>query len=100
MWEIAIKTSLNKLTLHDSFEEMIPEQLRLNKIEVLPISLDDLNVVTKIPFHHRDPFDRLIISQAMTRGIPIVSRDPAFHDYSVDVIWGSLAKDSTNPPDH
>ena len=87
LWEIAIKTSLGKLILGRPFEELIPEQLILNEIGILPIGLDDLSLVAKLPFHHRDPFDRLIIAQAMTKGLPIVSRDAEFARYPVELIW-------------
>jgi PIN domain nuclease of toxin-antitoxin system len=87
LWEIAIKVSIGKLALDKSFEAFIPEQLFLNEIEVLPIGLDDLSLVASLPFHHRDPFDRLIIAQAMTREIPIVGKDSAFAAYPVELIW-------------
>ena len=86
LWEIAIKTSLGKLILGRPFEELIPEQLVLNDITVLPISLDDLSIVVKLPFYHRDPFDRLIIAQAMTRGLPVISKDAEFAKYHVELI--------------
>ncbi|MFH1117870.1 MAG: type II toxin-antitoxin system VapC family toxin [Pseudomonadota bacterium] len=87
LWEIAIKTSLGRLILGRPFEELIPEQIILNAIEILPIDLEDLTMVTKLPFHHRDPFDRLIIAQAMTRAVPIVGKDAEFARYPVDLIW-------------
>ncbi len=87
LWEIAIKVSLGKLTLGKPFEELIPEQLVLNNIDVLPIGLDDLSLVATLPLHHRDPFDRLIIAQAITGELPIVGKDSAFTQYPVDLIW-------------
>ncbi|MGA7876586.1 MAG: type II toxin-antitoxin system VapC family toxin [Desulfoferrobacter sp.] len=87
LWEIAIKTSLGKLVLGRPFEELIPEQLILNRIEILPIGLDDLSEVARLPFHHRDPFDRLIIAQAVRKGLPIVGKDGEFAFYQVQLIW-------------
>ena len=87
LWEIAIKVSIGKLTLRQPFAELISKQLVLNDIEILPIGLDDLNLVTNLPFHHRDPFDRLIIAQAVTKELPIVGKDTQFLNYPVELIW-------------
>lgn len=87
LWEIAIKTSLGKISLERNFEDLIPQQLVSNEIGVLPIRLKHLSVLTDLPFQHRDPFDRLIIAQAMAEGLPILTRDPAFLDYPVQVLW-------------
>ncbi|MDQ7783826.1 MAG: type II toxin-antitoxin system VapC family toxin [Desulfomonilaceae bacterium] len=89
LWEIAIKTSLGRLILGRPFEELIPEQIILNEIGILPIGLDDLSTVIKLPFHHRDPFDRLIIAQAMTKGLPIMGNDAQFARYPVELVWHS-----------
>jgi|SRR5436305_4154712 len=87
LWEIAIKSSLGKLDLEGSFAELFPRQLVSNEIEILPIGLKHLVTLTELPFHHRDPFDRLIIAQARTEGIPVVSSDAAFRDYQVQIVW-------------
>lgn len=87
LWEIAIKYGIGKLSLSRAFSEFIPEQLQINQIDVLPISLPHLATYTELPFYHRDPFDRLIIAQAMVENIPVVSRDRPFQEYSIDVIW-------------
>jgi PIN domain nuclease of toxin-antitoxin system len=97
LWEIAIKSSLGRLTLGRPFEELIPEQLILNRIDVLPIGLDDLSEVVKLPFHHRDPFDRLIIAQAVRKGLPIVGKDGTFAFYPVQLIW---TLDTSQKTDH
>ena len=96
LWEIAIKTSLGRLTLGRPFEELIPEQLILNRIEILPIGLDDLGEVVKLPFHHRDPFDRLIIAQAVRKELPIVGKDGEFAIYPVRLIWDHDASQKTD----
>ncbi len=87
LWEIALKVSLKKLTLGKPFEELIPAQLVLNEIEIVPIDLEALNYLIDLPFHHRDPFDRLLIAQAITKELPLISKDAAFVNYSVDLIW-------------
>jgi PIN domain nuclease of toxin-antitoxin system len=87
LWEIAIKTSLGKLELLLPFNQLIPEQLEQNAITVLPVELGHLSGVTELPFHHRDPFDRLIIAQGLTEQIPVITKDKAFSRYSVQLIW-------------
>ena len=83
LWEIAIKVSLGKLVLNKPFERLFPEQLYFNRIEVLDITVDSLIKLTTLPFHHRDPFDRLIIAQALVEELPIISADAAFDAYQI-----------------
>ena len=87
LWEIAIKLSLGKLVLDKSFERLFPEQLHFNRIEVLDITVDSLIKLTTLPFHHRDPFDRLIIAQALVEGLPIIGADAAFDAYGISREW-------------
>lgn len=87
LWEIAIKSSLGKLTLHEPFESLITEQLALNEIIILPIQIQDLTLVSTMTFHHRDPFDRLIIAQALAHSLAIVTKDEWFASYDVETIW-------------
>jgi len=86
IWEMAIKQSTGKLNLGVPYASFIEEQMRLNNMELLPIKLEHLEVVTSLPFHHRDPFDRLLIAQAMVEDVVIVSADSAFSLYSVQII--------------
>jgi len=87
LWEIAIKVNLKKLTLPDDYERFIPQQMSLNDIQLLPIAIDHLNILAKLPLHHRDPFDRMLIAQAMQEGIQIISVDTKFDDYDVERKW-------------
>ncbi len=87
LWQIAIKSALGKLTVIQSFEDLISDQLKRNDFTVLPISLDHLATLTTLPFHHRDPFDRLLIAQARTDDRPIITKDKIFNDYEVRVVW-------------
>ena len=87
LWEIAIKHGLGKLTLEHPFGELMPRQLAVNNIEAFPITLPHLTAYVALPLHHRDPFDRLIIAQAQSENLPVVSKDAAFADYDVDVRW-------------
>ena|SRR5205085_11445779 len=87
LWEISIKASIGKLTLAQPFDIFVPQQLADNDIEILPISLAHLGFVSTLPFHHRDPFDRLLIAQAMIEQVPIISADTVFDAYSVERLW-------------
>lgn len=87
LWEIAIKTSLGKLTLSTPFSELIPAQLKLSGIDVLNIKLDHLSTLTSLPFHYRDPFDRLLSAQALVEELSLISIDAAFDTYGVTRLW-------------
>lgn len=87
LWEIAIKHSLGKLKLAQPFEEIFPHQLEINSLSLLGIRLPHVMKVSSLPFHHRDPFDRLLIAQSLSEAIPIISADDAFDDYGVERIW-------------
>ncbi len=87
LWELAIKVSIGKLTLAQPYDIFVPQQLRESAVDVLPISPAHLGTVSTLPFHHRDPFDRLLIAQAMIEQLPIVSMDAAFDAYSVQRLW-------------
>jgi Uncharacterized protein conserved in bacteria len=87
LWEIAIKVSLNKLMLPDSYEQFIPQQITVNNIEILTITFEHLTVVSSLPFHHRDPFDRLLIAQSISENLQIVSVDTQLDRYGVSRKW-------------
>lgn len=87
LWEIAIKVRLGKLDLDRPFEQVFPERLHFNRIAILDITVDSLIKLTTLPFHHRDPFDRLIIAQGLVEGFPIISVDTKFDAYGVDREW-------------
>lgn len=87
LWEIAIKVSIGKLTLTQPFQQFIPDQLTRNSVKLLAISIAHLAVVSTLPFHHRDPFDRLMVAQAITEQLPIVSVDDKFDLYGVNRLW-------------
>jgi PIN domain nuclease of toxin-antitoxin system len=86
-WEMAIKISLGKLELRSAIERFVPEQLAANGFQLRGITLPDVARVATLAFHHRDPFDRLLASQALGEGLAIVSRDPVFRRYGVRRIW-------------
>lgn len=86
-WEMAIKASLGKLSLATPLEQFIPEQLAANAISLLPIDFRHAARVESLPFHHRDPFDRLLVAQAQTEKLAIVSADAVLSEYGVRRIW-------------
>ena len=67
--------------------DLLAEQVYGNAIELLEIRAEHLDELAKLRFHHKDPFDRLIISQSLVESIPIVTRDSAFGSYPVQVLW-------------
>jgi len=86
--EMAIKVSLGRLSLGQAFDTLIPEQLALNGIDLLPIKLEHTSAVASLPYRgHRDPFDRMLAAQAAVEGLPIVSRDSAFEMYRIQRLW-------------
>jgi PIN domain nuclease of toxin-antitoxin system len=87
LWKIAIKISIGKLTLTQPYKEFIPDQLARNAIDLLPIDVEHLALLSALPLHHRDPFDRLLIAQASIEQLPIVSGDEQFDLYGVKRLW-------------
>jgi len=87
LWEIAVKISLGKLQLEQPYHVFIPQQLALNGVGILNISLDHTAAIASLPFQHRDPFDRLIVVQSKIEKMPLVSADPAFDAYEVQRVW-------------
>jgi PIN domain nuclease of toxin-antitoxin system len=86
IWEIAIKKSVGKLTFPFELKNIIDEIEKLN-INILDISSEHLIEVADLPFHHKDPFDRLIISQAIIENLPVISSDKNFDYYEIKNIW-------------
>jgi PIN domain nuclease of toxin-antitoxin system len=86
-WEMAIKVSLGKLTLAAPVEQFVPEQLSVNGFALLRIEFAHVARVERLPFHHRDPFDRLLVAQAIIEDMAIVSADPVFRRDGVKRIW-------------
>ena len=87
LWEITIKLRLGQLTVGMPIEVLMTEHLTRNAIDILPITVAHLIALSTLPLHHRDPFDRLLIAQAMVEQAPLVSADPAFDAYPVQRVW-------------
>jgi len=86
IWEMAIKTSLGKLRINYPFKEVF-NQIDENGFETLAIIFDHTLLVSQLEFHHRDPFDRLIIAQAIYENMTIITNDRNFQDYQVKMTW-------------
>ena len=86
-WEVAIKVSIKKLTLSEPYSVFFKREIAQHQITILDITVDHTDVVTTLPFHHKDPFDRLIIAQAMVEDIPVVSDDNRFDKYPITRFW-------------
>jgi PIN domain nuclease of toxin-antitoxin system len=87
LWVTAIKISIGKMSLATTFEQLFRHQLTINGFTFLPIEIKLASALITLPFHHRDPFDRIIIAQATEENMKIVSVDAAFDDYSVTRLW-------------
>ncbi len=86
LWEIAIKLSLGKLNMNVGMAEL-PEQIIRNGFQILSITFEDTLLLSTLPFHHRDPFDRLIKVQSKTNSLTIISKDPQFAKYDIKPHW-------------
>ncbi|MBD2514777.1 type II toxin-antitoxin system VapC family toxin [Nostoc sp. FACHB-973] len=87
VWELQIKSQLGKLNLSSSLPNFIETQQRVNNLEILPIELTHIYALEALPSHHRDPFDRILIAQAIVEKIPLLSVDAIFDVYPVQRIW-------------
>ncbi len=87
VWEMEIKMQLGKLKISRPMEEWIKSQQQTNGLQVLPVELTHVLNLGSLPLHHKDPFDRLLIAQAVVEGATLVSVDPIFSNYSANVLW-------------
>jgi PIN domain nuclease of toxin-antitoxin system len=86
-WEICIKASLRKLDLTEDWVEVFDRELALNVIHWLPVEKLHCLELLRLPHHHRDPFDRLLVAQARAEGLTVLTADPNFGRYDVPVVW-------------
>ena len=86
-WEIAIKVGKKKLDLFAPYDDFMNRGIQGNDFEILPIETRHTSLLTSMPMHHNDPFDRLLIAQALVEQMPIVSVDTAFDSYGVTRLW-------------
>lgn len=87
IWEILIKAKTGKLPLPEPSGPYLVRKLSENRIEVLPIKLDHVLRIETLAVHHRDPFDRILIAQSIEEKLPLITADPIFERYPVNLIW-------------
>lgn len=86
-WELVIKAGNGKLVLAQEVGSFVSGQITLNQFKPLPVTLDHTYQVETLPPHHKDPFDRLLIAQAQKEELVILTRDPLFANYLVQILW-------------
>ena len=87
LWEICIKKSLGKISLKTGWFQTVQEEVKTNAIQWLPIEIQHCAEVAELPFHHRDPFDRMLIAQSMVEDMQLLSRDSRLSAYAIKRIW-------------
>ena len=87
IWEILIKAQAGKMPMPRPTGPYLVRKLAENRIETLPVRLDHVLKVEALPLHHRDPFDRILAAQSLCEKLPLVTADPMFSRYSIEVIW-------------
>jgi PIN domain nuclease of toxin-antitoxin system len=87
IWELQIKIALNKFTVKGGLEMAVKDEQQNNGFQILPIELSHALYIGKLPLHHKDPFDRLLISQAIVENMALVSADAQFANYQVKLLW-------------
>lgn len=87
IWEMSIKTSLGKLKFDVPLKELVQTSIKASGLKILPIQPEHIYLVETFPFHHKDPFDRIIIAQSISERMPIISNDSAFDRYEAERIW-------------
>jgi len=86
-WELAIKTSMGRLTFATPLETYLPQKLASEGLEPLAITIDHATRTESLPWHHRDPFDRLLVAQAQLESLEIITSDKVLRRYDVGVVW-------------
>jgi PIN domain nuclease of toxin-antitoxin system len=87
VWELQIKIQLAKITLSDPLADVVKTQQAKNTIQLLSIELPHVLELAKLPDHHKDPFDRLLVAQARIEQAVLLSNDPQIKRYPVTVVW-------------
>lgn len=87
-WELQIKASIGKFVLGQPIRDMVQFEIARGAMTLLPITLDHIDALSLLPDHHRDPFDRLLIAQAIDEDLTLVTSDQQIAKYPVTVLWG------------
>ncbi|MDQ3750537.1 MAG: type II toxin-antitoxin system VapC family toxin [Acidobacteriota bacterium] len=86
-WELQIKIGIGKFSFSDTLKNVIAKERRANNLQILPANLAHTLYLENLPLHHKDPFDRLLISQAIVESMTLVSADTGFAKYQVNLLW-------------
>lgn len=86
-WELSVKYALGKVDLRLPYRQFIDGAIRNLRLTLLQVTIDHLDRVAVLHHHHRDPFDRLLVAQALVEGVPLLSRDSALDAYGVERVW-------------
>lgn len=87
IWELQIKITLNKFTIKGGLENAVQDEQKNNGFQILPVELSHALYLENLPLHHKDPFDRLLISQAIVENMILASADASFTNYQVNILW-------------
>ena len=87
VWEIAIKTQIGRLQLTRNVEDFVPERMAESSLVALPVLIPHVIKVASLPYVHRDPFDRLLVAQAIVEDLHLVTADRELRKYAVKVVW-------------
>ena len=87
IWEIQIKLQIGKLSLNVPLSATIEPHLQTNQLQLLPVATKHIYNLSQLPLHHKDPFDRMLIAQALSEDYTLLSKDSMFSAYSVKLIW-------------
>lgn len=87
IWELQIKIALNKFTIKGGLETAVKDEQENNNFQILPIELSHALYLENLPLHHKDPFDRLLISQAIVENMTLISADVIFNKYNMSLLW-------------
>jgi len=87
IWEMQIKVQLGKLDITDPLKDLIAIHQKEKDLQILPIFLNHVLALGKLPVHHRDPFDRILMAQASAERLIIVTKDQIFKEYPVQMFW-------------
>lgn len=87
IWEMQIKITIGKLHFDESLSEVVSSQRDINDVQILPVELEHIWQLDNLQLYHKDPFDRMLIAQALTENISIISIDSVFDQYPVQTIW-------------
>ena len=86
-WELQIKSSLGKLRFTTPIRDIVKQELDTGTVQLLPITLDHIDALSRLPAHHRDPFDRMLVAQAVHEGLTLVTSDEIIAKYPAPVLW-------------